>query len=37
MLVQAGAGWITLVILLIGGEIQGARVGPDIQQKAKVD
>jgi hypothetical protein len=28
---------IALIVLLVGGEIKGARVGPDIQQKAKVD
>jgi hypothetical protein len=30
-------GAIALIALLVGGEIKGARVGPDIQQKAKVD
>jgi hypothetical protein len=28
---------IALIALLVDGEIKGARVGPDIQQKAKVD
>jgi hypothetical protein len=30
-------GAIALIALLVGGEIKGARVGPDIQQRAKVD
>jgi hypothetical protein len=30
-------GAIALIALLVGGEIKGARVGPDIEQKAKVD
>ena len=30
-------GAIAMVALLVGGEIKGARVGPDIEQKAKVD
>ena len=30
-------GAIALIALLVDGEIKGARVGPDIQQKAKVD
>ena len=28
-------GAITMVALLVGGEIEGPRVGPDIVQKAK--
>ena len=32
-----GLGAIALIALLVSGEIKGARVGPDIQQKAKVD
>jgi hypothetical protein len=28
-------GAIVMVALLVGGEIEGARVGPDIVQKAK--
>jgi hypothetical protein len=28
-------GAIAMVALLVGGEIEGARVGPDIVQKAK--
>lgn len=27
-------GAITMIALLVGGEIKGARVGPDIEQKA---
>ena len=30
-------GAIALIALLVGGEIKGARVGPDIEHKAKVD
>jgi hypothetical protein len=30
-------GAIAMTALLVGGEIKGARVGPDIEQKAKVD
>jgi hypothetical protein len=30
-------GAISMIALLVGGEIKGARVGPDIEQKAKVD
>ena len=30
-------GAIAMISLLVGGEIKGARVGPDIEQKAKVD
>ena len=30
-------GAIAMIALLVGGEIKGARVGPDIEQKAKVD
>jgi hypothetical protein len=30
-------GAIAMITLLVGGEIKGARVGPDIEQKAKVD
>jgi len=30
-------GAIALIALLVGGEIKGARVGPDIEQKAKVN
>ena len=30
-------GAIALIALLVGGEIKGARVSPDIEQKAKVD
>ena len=29
-------GAITMIALLVGGEIKGARVGPDIEQKAKI-
>jgi hypothetical protein len=29
-------GAIAMIALLVGGEIKGARVGPDIEQKAKV-
>jgi hypothetical protein len=29
-------GAIALIALLVGGEIKGARVGPDIEQKAKI-
>ncbi len=28
-------GAITMVALLVGGEIEGSRVGPDIVQKAR--
>jgi hypothetical protein len=30
-------GAIAMIALLVSGEIKGARVGPDIQQKAKAD
>ena len=30
-----GLGAITLIALLVGGEIQGARVGPNIEQQSK--
>jgi hypothetical protein len=30
-------GAIAMIALLVGGEIKGARVGPDIEHKAKVD
>jgi hypothetical protein len=30
-----GLGAITLVVLLIGGEIQGERVGPNIERQSK--
>jgi hypothetical protein len=38
-IVMAGCalGAIAMIALLVGGEIKGARVGPDIEQKAKVD
>ena len=30
-------GAIAMIALLVGGEIKGARVGPDIEQKAKIN
>ena len=30
-----GLGAITLIVLLIGGEIQGERVGPNIEHQSK--
>jgi hypothetical protein len=30
-------GAIAMIALLVGGEIKGARVAPDIEHKAKVD
>jgi hypothetical protein len=37
IMVCCALGAIAMIALLVGGEIKGARVGPDIEQKAKIN
>jgi hypothetical protein len=37
IMVCCALGAIAMIALLVGGEIKGPRVGPDIEQKTKVD